>query len=56
VFTSTPITPLITNTADSHTRSAARASATKDGSPGVSIRLTFRPSHSNDARLDAIDI
>src|SRR4051794_20539999 len=56
VLTSTPITPLITNTADSQTRSAARASATNDGSPGVSIRLTLRPSHSNDARLDAIDI
>src|SRR5215208_6174339 len=56
VFTSTPRTALITNTADSHTRNAARASATNDGSPGVSIRLTLRPSHSNDARLDAIDI
>src|SRR3954451_24462910 len=56
VFTSTPITPLITNTADSQTRSAAIASATNDGSPGVSISLTLRPSHWNDARLDAIDI
>src|SRR4051794_7926821 len=56
VLTSTPITPLITNTADSQTRSAARASATNDCSPGVSIRLTLRASHSNEARLDAIDI
>src|SRR4051794_38753726 len=56
VFTSTPSTPLTTNTADSHTRSAAIASATNEGSPGVSTRLTLRPSHSNDARLEAIDI
>ena len=56
VFTSTPITPFTTNTALSHTRSAAIASATNDGSPGVSIRLTLRSSHANDARLEAIDI
>ena len=56
VLTSTPITALTTNTAPSHTRRAASASATKLGSPGVSIRLILRPSHSNEARLDAIDI
>src|SRR3954451_24964494 len=56
VFTSTPITPFTTKTALSHTRSAAMASATKDGSPGVSIRLTLRSSQLNDARLEAIDI
>src|SRR4051794_38789319 len=56
VFTSTPITPFTTNTALSQTRRAAMASATNDGSPGVSIRLTLRSSHWNDARLDAIDI
>src|SRR4051794_21502636 len=54
--TSTPLTALTTNTADSHTRSAPRASATKDGSPGVSIRLTLRSSHSNDASAAEIDI
>ena len=41
VETSTPITALTTNTADSQTRSAPSASATNDGSPGVSMRLTF---------------
>src|SRR3954462_11214815 len=56
VFTSTPITPFSTNTALSHTRSAAIASATNDGSPGVSTRLTLRSSQANDARLEAIDI
>ena len=33
--------------ADSHTRSAPSASATKLGSPGVSSRLILRPCHSN---------
>ncbi len=54
--TSTPITPFTTNTAPSHTRSAARASATKLGSPGVSIRLILRSCHRKEVRLDAIDI
>src|SRR3954452_15646768 len=49
VETSTPITPLITKIADSHTRSAPSASAMKLGSPGVSIRLTFTSRHSNEA-------
>src|SRR5919204_2164656 len=56
VLTSTPITALTTNTADSHTRRALRASATKLGSPGVSIRLILRPCHSNDASAAEIDI
>ena len=56
VETSTPITPLTTKTADSHTRSAPSASAMKDGSPGVSIRLTFTSRHSNDASDAEIDI
>src|SRR5215212_2757001 len=56
VETSTPMTPLTTNTADSHTRRAPSASATKDGSPGVSIRLTFTSRQSNDASAAEIDI
>ena len=56
MLTSTPITPFTTNTAPSHTRSAASASATKLGSPGVSMRLILRSCHVNDARLEAIDI
>src|SRR5215217_90266 len=56
VVTSTPITPLTTNTAPSQTRRAARASATKLGSPGVSIRLILRSSQPNDERLAEIDI
>src|SRR5215213_5231644 len=56
VETSTPITPLTTKTADSHTRSAPRASAMNDGSPGVSIRLTFTSRQSNDASAAEIDI
>ena len=55
-WTSTPITALITNTADSHTRSAPSASAMKLESPGVSIRLTFRSCHSNVAIAAVIDI
>ena len=54
--TSTPITPFTTNTAPSQTRSAARASATKLGSPGVSIRLILRSCHRKEVRLEAIDI
>jgi hypothetical protein len=42
VCTSTPATPLTTTTAESAARSAAAASATKLGSPGVSIRLISR--------------
>ena len=47
--TSTPMTALTTNTADSHTRSAPSASATKLESPGVSSRLTLRSCHSKRA-------
>jgi hypothetical protein len=49
VWTSTPITALTTKIADSHTRSAPSASAMKLESPGVSIRLTLRSCHSNEA-------
>ena len=56
VETSTPSTPLITNTADSHTRSAPRASATKEGSPGVSIRLTLTSRQAKEASDAEIDI
>src|ERR687893_1829831 len=56
VVTSAPITPLTTNTAPSHTRRAQSASATKLGSPGVSIRLILRSSQRNDERLAEIDI
>src|SRR5687768_10377622 len=50
------MTALTTNTADSHTRSAPRASAMKDGSPGVSIRLTFTSRQSKEASDAEIDI
>ena len=56
VETSTPITAFTTNTADSQTRSAPSASATNEESPGVSIRLILRPSHSNEASAAEIDI
>ena len=56
VPTSTPSTPLTTNTADSQTRSAPSASATKLGSPGVSRRLILRSCHSNEPKLVAMDI
>ena len=56
VWTSTPITALTTNTADSHTRSAPSASAMKLESPGVSIRLTLRSCHSNEESAAEIDI
>jgi hypothetical protein len=49
VCTSTPVTPLTTTTAASATRRAAIASATKLGSPGVSIRLISRPPCSKQA-------
>src|SRR3954471_18314210 len=56
VETSTPITPLITKTADSHTRSAPSASAMKLGSPGVSMRLTLTSRHSKEASDAEIDM
>ena len=56
VPTSTPMTAFTTNTAPSHTVSADSASATKLGSPGVSIRLILRSSQWNEVRLAAIDI
>jgi hypothetical protein len=56
VETSTPITALTTNTADSHTRNAPSAYATKLGSPGVSNRLILRCSHSNELSAAEIDI
>ena len=54
--TSTPITPLTTKIADSHTRNAPSASAMKLGSPGVSIRLTFASRHSNEASDAEMDM
>ena len=56
VETSTPITPFTTKIALSQTESAATASATKLGSPGVSIRLSLRSSCSNDDMPAEIDI
>src|SRR5215211_5577260 len=56
VVTSTPITALTTKMADSQTRRAPSASATNDGSPGVSMRLTLRSSHSNEDSAAEIDI
>ncbi len=50
------MTALITKIADSHTRRAPRASATKLESPGVSIRLTLRSCQSNVATDAVIDI
>ena len=55
VPTSTPITPLITTSAPSTTRSAAIASPWKPASPGASIRLILRPCQStcaSDAESD----
>src|SRR4029079_16864651 len=49
-------TALTTNTADSQTRSAPSASAMNEGSPGVSIRLTLTPFHSNEASAAEIDM
>ena len=56
VATSTPMTALTTKMADSQTRSAPRASATKLGSPGVSRRLILRSCHSNELSEAEIDI
>ena len=56
VLTSTPMTPLTTKIADSATRIAPSASATKLGSPGVSMRLILRPSHSKELSASEIDI
>src|SRR3954470_903538 len=56
VETSTPMTPLTTKIADSHTRSAPSASAMKLGSPGVSIRLTLTSRHSNEASDAEMDM
>src|SRR5215208_5726998 len=56
VPTSTPMTALTTNTADSDTRSAPRASAMKDGSPGVSIRFTLTSRQLNEASDAETDI
>ena len=56
VDTSTPITPLTQKIALSQTLSAPSASATKLGSPGVSMRLILRSSYSNEERLAEIDI
>src|SRR5919206_830235 len=56
VVTSTPITAFTTKIADSHTRMAPSASATKLGSPGVSMRLILRSCHSNELSDALIDI
>ena len=56
VETSAPITPLTTKTADSQTRIAPSASATKLGSPGVSMRLILRSSQSKELSDREIDI
>ena len=56
VVTSTPITALTTNTAASQTRSAPSASATKLGSPGVSIRLILRSCQAIELSVAEIDI
>ncbi len=56
VDTSTPITPFSTKTAPSQTLSAASASATKLGSPGVSTRLILRSFQRNEEKLAEIDI
>ena len=50
------MTALTTTTAASATRSEAIVSATKLGSPGVSIRLILRPSCSKEATEAPIDI
>ena len=56
VVTSTPMTPLMTKTADSQTRIAPSVSATKLGSPGVSRRLILRSAHSKELSAAEIDI
>ena len=55
-LTSAPMTALITKMADSQTRRAPSESATKLGSPGVSMRLILRSSHSNELSDALIDI
>ena len=55
-LTSAPMTALTTKIADSQTRSAPSESATKLGSPGVSMRLILRSSHSNELSDALIDI
>ena len=50
------MTALTTNTADSHTRRAPSASATKLGSPGVSSRLSLRSCQSSVLSVVEIDI
>ena len=56
VPTSTPSTPETVTTAPSTTRSADSTSAWKLGSPGVSIRLMVRPSHSRWVTAAEIDM
>src|SRR5215208_2917502 len=56
VVTSTPITPFTTNTAPSQTRRAQSASATKLGSPGVSIKLILRSPQRKELSPAEIDI
>src|ERR1041385_7608432 len=56
VCTSTPITALATTSAPSTTRNAATVSPAKPESPGVSIRLIFRPCHSRWQSDDESDI
>ena len=50
------MTPDTVTIAPSTTRSAPRTSAWKLGSPGVSIRLIVRPSHSRCVTVAEIDI
>ena len=56
VCTSTPMTAETTISVPSTTRSAEIVSPWKLGSPGVSIRLIFRPCHSRWHRAAEIDI
>ena len=56
VLTSTPITPLMTTSAPSTTRSAAYVSAWKPASPGQSITLILRPCQSAWASAPESDI
>src|SRR4051812_47335022 len=56
VLTSTPITPETTTSAPSTTFRLAIVSAWKPESPGVSIRLIFRPCHSRFSSEAASDI
>jgi hypothetical protein len=56
VVTSRPMTALTTKIADSHTRRAPSASATKLGSPGVSIRLILRSRQRSELSAAEMDI